>query len=190
VSREGHRDVFDVRASKFQQFKKKGVTKAVFVMRDTDNNRITSFLGRGRRSQMLKFEKARSYANENQSLRVEGDVVSHKKYRGELETVVKNIVVVDRLEAPIKPSANKGKIRLLEENKSRVRSYRDWEETFLGRVRKAVKVRRKLEEHPFSDDALKRLTKTMAVLADVHHTKQEQYKNALDYVQSHPSVYS
>lgn len=192
VGKEGWRDVFDVCVENSHDYVRKGKRERVVVMRDKDDNRITYFTDQNSRTS----RRLNSAAPENKDfpLRISAEVVEHKKYDGEKDTVVTSTEVVKRKigersrESPPKGESFRKKRldRLVDD------FYGQWQDVFRSRIRKFVVARRQLKEKPFSEDAMERLEQLFHKLLDTYYSKKETATHYRDegfgHVQGDPHI--
>lgn len=177
VGKKGEREKFAVKVEKSIAYENKGKRKRVVVMRDKNNNRITTFLRRSSKTARELDRAAPKRSNRN--LTIEAEVAKHKEYEGENDTVVANPEVVHQgigdLERESPPKGTSFREQRL--NAAVDEFFETWKPTFLRRVKKFSKVRRALKKKPFTDETTERLESAFQTLLETHESRKETVKD-------------
>lgn len=174
VGQQGEFDVFEVHVKKSISYEKKDRRRRVVVMRDKDNNRMTTFLPR---SKNVAYDLNRAAPkNQDQNIRIEAKVVNHKEYEGEKDTVLNDIEVLSSGIGELsRESPPKGE-SFREQRKNRiVNDFKtSWQSAMMSRIRRFSKARRVLKDKPFMDAKIKRLDEAFNTLIKAHESRKQR----------------
>jgi len=174
IGQQGEFDVFEVRVEKSIGYENKGKRRRVVVMRDKDNNRMTTFLPR---SKNVAYDLNRAAPkNRDQNIRVEAKVVNHKEYEGEKDTILNDIQVLSSGIGELsRKSPPKGE-SFQEQRKNRiVDDFKTaWQSAMVSRISRFSKARRVLKNKPFTDGKIARLDEAFNTLIKAHESRKKR----------------